>query len=469
MIVEQFYTNCLAEAAYYIESEGEAAIVDPMRETQPYLDRAARSGATIKYIFETHFHADFVSGHIDLSKQTGATIVFGPNAKPEYDAHIASDGEELKIGKLTLRVLHTPGHTMESTTYLLLDENSQEHCIFSGDTLFIGDVGRPDLAVKTDLTTEDLAGHLFDSLRNKIMGLPKDIIVYPGHGAGSACGKNLSTDTYDTLGNQLEFNYALRADMSREEFIKEVTDGLVAPPQYFPKNAQLNQKGYETFDDILERGTKPLSLEEFEASARFGTLVIDTRNQDDFAQGFIPGSVFIGIDGSFATWVGTLVEDLKREIIFIAEPGREEEVVTRFSRVGYSNVVGYLEGGFKTWKDAGKKIESLEELTPEEFKTRYNQGTTTNVLDVRKQSEYDTQHIESIENFPLDFIGQHIGELDKEKPYMLHCLGGYRSVIASSIFHKFGIKDVTNIREGFRGLESAGLPMTEKVEQNTAL
>ena len=469
MIVEQFYTNCLAEAAYYIESNGEAAIIDPMRETAPYIERASRSGAKIKYIFETHFHADFVSGHLDLEKKTGASIVFGPNANPSYNAHIATDGEELKIGNLTIKVLHTPGHTMESTTYLLLNEEGKEHCIFSGDTLFIGDVGRPDLAIKTDLTVQDLAGHLFDSLRNKIMKLPKDVIVYPAHGAGSACGKNLSTDTFDTLENQLNFNYALRSSMTKEEFILEVTDGLVDPPQYFPKNAQLNQKGYDSFENVLERGTKPMSLDEFEHSASFGTLVIDTRSESEFAKGFIPGSVFIGIDGSFATWVGTLIEDLDRPIIFLSDEGKEEEVVTRFSRVGYSNILGYLNGGFQTWLDAGKKTDYLDELTPVEFKSKHEQGVESTVLDVRKESEYNTQHVQSVENFPLDFLGNTIGELDKNKSYMIHCLGGYRSVIASSIFKKFGIRNVINIQGGFKAIEETGIPLTELTEQNTTL
>lgn len=460
MKAEQLYTQCLAEAAYYIESEGEAVIIDPLRETQPYIDLAKKDGAKIKYILETHFHADFVSGHIDLAKKTGATIVFGPNATPNYDAHIAEDEEILEVGKLKIKVLHTPGHTMESTTYLLLEENGKEHSIYTGDTLFIGDVGRPDLAVKTDLTQEDLASHLYDSLRNKIMTLPDDVIVYPGHGAGSACGKNMSSETFDSLGNQKETNYALRADMTKEEFIKEVTDGLVTPPQYFPKNVALNKMGYESFDEVMSRGTQAYDVDSFEEKLKEGILLIDTRHQDDFIKGFIPGSMFVGIDGSFATWVGTLVTDLKQPILFIAEEGREEEVVMRFSRVGYDNVIGYLKGGFESWKKAGKEIESLDQVSAEEFSDIYESGDYQ-LLDVRKESEYKSEHILNAKNLPLDFIFSTFVDVDKHKKYFVHCAGGYRSVIASSILKSKGFDQLVDIAGGFKSLSETEIPKTE--------
>jgi len=467
MKVEQIYTNCLAEAAYYIESEGEAIVIDPMRESYPYLERAEKDGAKIKYILETHFHADFVSGHIDLAKKSGATIVYGPTAKPSYEVHIAEDGEELSVGKLKIRVLHTPGHTVESTTYLLLDENGKEQAIFTGDTLFIGDVGRPDLAVKSDLSQDDLAGMLFDSLRNKIMTLPPEITVYPAHGAGSACGKNLSTDTTDTLGNQLKFNYALRASMTREEFIAEVTDGLMAPPQYFPKNAVLNKEGYDSLDEILDRSAKALSLDEFKEFREQGALILDTRSQAEYVKAHVPKSMFVGRDGTFASWVGTLVEDLRQPIVLIAEDNMEEEVVTRLSRVGYDNVLGHLEGGFSTWEKS-EEVAQTESISAESFKERYDEGDL-NSLDVRKTSEYETEHVLAIENFPLDFIHDHIAELDASKKYHVHCLGGYRSVIACSIMEQYGIENTVNIEGGYKAVSQTGLPLSQFQEQNTAL
>ncbi len=460
MKATQLYTQCLAEAAYYIESDGEAVIIDPLRETKPYLDLAQKDGAKIKYILETHFHADFVSGHIDLAKKSGATIVFGPNAAPSYEAYTAKDGEILNVGKLKIKVLHTPGHTMESTTYLLLDENGKEHSIYTGDTLFIGDVGRPDLAVKSDLSQEDLASHLFDSLRDKIMTLPEEVIVYPGHGAGSACGKNMSDETFDTLKNQKETNYALRADMSREEFIKEVTDGLVAPPQYFPKNVALNKEGYESFDQVMNRGLHAYDVDSFEEKINEGILLIDTRHQDEFIKGFIPGSIFVGIDGSFATWVGTLITDLTQPILFIAEEGREEEIVKRFSRVGYDNTIGYLDGGFASWEKSGKEIDTLEQVNAEEFDKIYNEGSI-NLLDVRKQSEYESEHILNSKNLPLDFIFNNFVEVDKLKKYFVHCAGGYRSVIASSILKNKGVNQLVDIAGGFKSLSETDLPKTE--------
>jgi glyoxylase-like metal-dependent hydrolase (beta-lactamase superfamily II)/rhodanese-related sulfurtransferase len=460
MKIEQIYTGCLAQGAYYIESNGEVAIVDPLREVSPYLEMTEKENAKIKYVLETHFHADFVSGHIDLAKQSGATIVFGPNANPSYDVHVAEDGEILELGNVKIKVLHTPGHTMESTTYLLLDENGKETAIFTGDTLFIGDVGRPDLAVKTNLTQADLAGHLFDSLRNKIMTLPDDVIVYPAHGAGSACGKNMSDDTTDTLGNQKMTNYALRADMSKEEFIKEVTTGLVEPPQYFPKNVMMNKEGYDSIEDILDQGQTALNATEFEDAANAtGALVLDTRDRDAFAKEHIPGSIFIGLDGTFAPWVGALIPDLKLPILFIAEKGREEEVVTRLSRVGYDNSIGYLDGGIDAWKAAGKEIDSIEEVTAFDFAKGHKDGFR--VLDVRKESEYDSQHAEGVENYPLDFINDHMSELKGDEGYYLHCQGGYRSMIAASILKSRGFHNLVNIKGGFDAMKETDLKFTE--------
>ncbi|MCR9099108.1 MAG: rhodanese-like domain-containing protein [bacterium] len=468
MKVEQIYTGCLAEAAYYIESNGEAAIIDPLRETDPYIERAEADGARIKYVLETHFHADFVSGHLDLANKTGATIVFGPTAKPNFEAHIATDGEELKVGNVIIKVLHTPGHTMESSTFLLFDEEGKEHAIFTGDTLFLGDVGRPDLAVKTDLTREDLAGHLFDSLRNKVMTLPDEVIVYPGHGAGSACGKKMSSETWGYLGDQKKTNYALQP-MTREEFVKEVTDGLVAPPQYFPKNAVMNKMGYDSIDDILAKGLNPLSVRAFKAAwAEEEALVIDTRHQDDFANGFIPGSIFIGIDDNFAMWVGALITDLQIPILIVADEGRQKEVVTRLARVGYDNPIGYLDGGFEAWTEAGEEVDTVEEVTATDLADRFDKEGM-NVLDVRKASEYNAQHVVGAQNFPLDFINSNMSEVSRDKRYFLHCAGGYRSMITASILKSRGYNDVVNIKGGYKALVETNLPMTEFEEQITEL
>ena len=461
MKIEQIYTGCLAQVAYYIESEGEAAIVDPLRETAPYIRKAEEQGAKIKYIFETHFHADFVSGHVDLANKTGATIVYGPGAQTEYAIHEALDGETFKVGKLTIKVLHTPGHTPESTTYLLLDEAGREHAIFSGDTLFIGDVGRPDLAVKSDLSREDLAGVLFDSLRNKIMPLSDEVTVYPAHGAGSACGKNMSKETSDSLGNQKHTNYALKADMTKTEFIKELTTGILPPPQYFAKNAMMNKTGAVSMDDILEKGSVALDVETFEAMANHeSTLVLDTRHQDDFVQGFIPNSIFIGINGSFAPWVGALITDLHQPIIFLAEEGREEEVVTRLSRVGYDNPLGYLSGGIAAWKAASKEIDTLNSIRAEALAEKWQAGTE-HILDVRKPGEFEAGHVEGAENLPLDFINEQMNQADKAKDYLVHCAGGYRSVIFCSIIKSRGFDNVTNIEGGYAAMKKAGIPVTD--------
>lgn len=467
MKIEQIYTGCLAQGAYYIQSGNEAVIIDPLREVDIYIEKATENGATIKYIFETHFHADFVSGHLDLSKKTGAKIIFGPTAQTAFESHIAEDGEIFEVGEVKIKLLHTPGHTMESSTYLLIDENGKEKAIFSGDTLFIGDVGRPDLAVRSDLSEKDLAGYLYDSLRTKIMTLPDDVIVYPAHGAGSACGKNMSSETWDTLGNQKKVNYALRSDMSKEEFIKEVTEGIMPPPQYFAKNAMMNKSGYESIDKVMETGTVPLDVQTFEAMANHeGALVLDTRPQKDYVVGHIPNSIFIGIDGNFAPWVGALITDLKQPIIFIADEGREEEVVTRLSRVGYDNTLGYLKGGFQSWVNAGKETDNLESISPQEFEKRWNAEKLT-VLDVRKPGEFEAEHVDQSITFPLDFINAHMDEVDAKHKYYIYCAGGYRSVIAASILKSRGIHDLVNVEQGFKGISETEIARTEYVCPST--
>ena len=458
MIIEQIYTGCLAQGAYYIESNGEAVVIDPLREVLPYIQKAERNNAKIKYVLETHFHADFVSGHLDLSKKTGAPIIYGPNAKPEFEALVAKDGEELKVGNVTLKVLHTPGHTMESTCYLLRDEKGKDIALFSGDTLFIGDVGRPDLAQKlvTDLTQEKLAGYLFDSLRNKIMPLDNDIIVYPAHGAGSACGKNISKETTDTLGHQKETNYALRADMTKEEFIKEVTTGLVAPPAYFPLNVMMNIQGYDSIDKVLERGQHALSPEAFEAAANeTSALILDTRDPQTFAKGFVPNSINIGIDGSFAPWVGAMIPDIKQEILLVTDEGREEEVITRLARVGYDFTVGYLKGGFTAWKNAGKEVDHITSINADELAAIMSKEKV-NVLDVRKKSEYQSEHIIDAENAQLDFINDSMAQIDKDKTYYVHCAGGYRSMIFNSTLRARGFDNLVDVKGGFKELKESG-------------
>ena len=455
--IEQIYTNCLAQGAYFIESEGEAVVIDPLRETEPYIERAEARGVKIKYIFETHFHADFVSGHVDLAKKTGATIVYGPTAETNFDIHVAKDGEKFKVGKLTFRVLHTPGHTPESTTYLLLDEQGKEHAIFSGDTLFIGDVGRPDLAQKaTGLTQEDLAGWLYDSLRNKIMTLPDDVIVYPAHGAGSACGKNMSSETWDTLGNQKKTNYALRADMTKEEFIKEVTEGLSTPPQYFAKNAALNKKGYGSIDAVMATGNTAYSPSEFEALTKDeNIMILDVRGKEEFVKGFIPGSVFIGLDGSFAPWVGALITDLNQKIAIVAPEGRAEETVRRLARVGYDHAIGYLKGGFEAWASSGLPVHSIETMTVEDFTKAYA-GSVREVIDVRKPGEFEATHIVGAHSVPLDdFPKDAYNSLEKSKPYFVHCRSGYRSTVASSILFKEGFTNIIDVVGSFDVIKDA--------------
>ena len=455
MKVEQIYTGCLAQGAYFIQSEGEAIVIDPLREIQPYIQKAKNENVKIKYVLETHFHADFVSGHIDLAKETGAKIVFGPNAKTNFEAHIAQDGEILKIGNVRIKVLHTPGHTMESTSYLLFDENGKEYALFSGDTLFIGDVGRPDLAAKSHLTIEDLAGHLYDSLRTKIMSLPNDVLVYPAHGAGSACGKNMSKETFDTLGHQKEVNYALRIDMSKQEFISEVTNGLLPPPSYFPKNVQMNKEGYDNIEDVIKKGTKALSPAEFEIVANeTNALILDVRNQADFAKGFIPNSINIGIDGSFAPWVGSLITDIKQEILLVTEEGREEETVIRLARVGYDFAIGYLKGGFEAWKSENREIDTINSIPATEFIDLYKKDSNVSILDVRKTGEFLSEHIVDAINLPLDYINDGITSIDKNKTYYVHCAGGYRSMIYLSILKSRGYENLINIESGYKTIVS---------------
>ena len=457
MIVEQLYTNCLAEAAYYIESNGEAAIIDPLRETAPYIKMASDNGATIKYIFETHFHADFVSGHVDLAQKTGAAIVYGPKANPGYDAIIAEDNQEFKIGAVTLKVLHTPGHTQESSTYLLSDEEGKETAIFTGDTLFLGDVGRPDLAIKTDLTREDLAGMLFDSLRNRIMTLPDSVTVYPGHGAGSSCGKNMSTETVGSLGEQKQTNYALRADMTKEEFIKEVTDGILRPPQYFPKNAVMKKMGYDSFDEVFAKGNRVLSLDDFKAEIETGALILDVRTEFDFAEGFIPNSLFIGLNGTFAMWVGALIEDIDQKIVLIVPEGKEEEAVTRLSRVGYDNTVGYLKGGVASWDGT---LSTVDAVTAKSIESKHD---ALNIVDVRKPGEWEAEHIDGASHHPLDFLNHNLDKLDKNTHYHVHCAGGYRSVITISLLMRNGFTKLTNILGGMDEILKTNIPKTDFV------
>lgn len=472
MKVEQIYTGCISHAAYYLENNGEAAIFDPLREVQPYIDREKKDNAKIKYVFETHFHADFVSGHLDLMKRAGAEIVFGPTAKPDYKATVAEDNQIFKVGNYSVKVIHTPGHTMESTTYLLIDENGKEHGIISGDTLFIGDVGRPDLAqhVIAELTEEKLAGHLFDSLRNRIMPLSDDLIVYPNHGAGSACGKNMSKETTDTLGHQKQVNYALNPKLTKQEFIKEILTGLVAPPGYFPQNVLLNIKGYESIDNVMERGTRALSVVEFEVAANeTDALIIDTRKSQSFNKGFIPNSINISIDGSFATWVGTLVPSVKQQILVVADEGREEEVIARLARVGYDHALGYLKGGFEAWASAGKEIDTIKSISADEL-VRIKEKGLIHILDVRKASEYNSEHVINAINAPLDSINDSMALINKDETYYVHCASGYRSMVFISILQARGYRNLIDVAGGFNAIkETEKFKITDYVCPSTLL
>lgn len=469
MNIEQIYTGCLAQGAYYITSNGEAAIIDPLREIQPYLKRLEKDKVTLKYIFETHFHADFVSGHVDLAKATGAAIVYGPTAKPDFDFISAKDGEEFKVGAVTIKVLHTPGHTMESTTYLLKDEQGKDHCIFSGDTLFLGDVGRPDLAQKAaHMTQEELAGLLYESLKNKIMPLADEVIVYPAHGAGSACGKNMMKETVDTLGNQKRVNYALNQP-DKESFIKAVTEGLTPPPAYFGLNVAMNKQGYESFETVLNNGMRALSVTEFEAAAEnTEALILDTRSNNEFYKGFIPQSINIGLTGDFAPWVGTMIVDVKHPILLVTDPGTEEEAVTRLSRVGFDNIMGHLQGGFPAWRDAGKEVDVVERISAQQFAKEADIAVDT-IIDVRKESEYAAEHVENAYNRPLAYINDWIRDIKPAEHFYLHCAGGYRSMIAASILLARGYRNFTEIEGGFKSIGETAIPKTDFVCQSKVM
>ncbi|MDF2832164.1 MULTISPECIES: rhodanese-like domain-containing protein [Chryseobacterium] len=469
MKIEQIYTGCLAQGAYYIVSENEAAIIDPLREVKPYLDRLDKDNVTLKYIFETHFHADFVSGHLDLSKKTDAPIVYGPTAQPEFEAIIAEDNQIFEIGNIKIKVLHTPGHTMESTTYLLIDENGVETAIFTGDTLFLGDVGRPDLAQKAgSVTQEDLAGILYESLHNKILPLDDSITVYPAHGAGSACGKNMQKETVDILGNQKRTNYALNQP-DKESFIREVLDGLTAPPKYFGMNVAMNKGGYDSLDTVMNRGLNPVSVEDFESFAEeTGALILDTRSPADFHKGFIPNAINIGLKGDFAPWVGSLIVDVKHPLLLVADEGTEEEVITRLSRVGFDHVLGYLKGGFEAWKSSTKEIDEIKRISPSEFAEVFNENSK--VIDVRKIGEYSAEHIDNAYSRPLDTISDWVSTIDDSEHFFLHCAGGYRSMIAASILNSHGIRNFTEIEGGFNGIKKTEkFPISDFVCQSKTL
>ncbi len=456
MNIEQIYTGCLAQGAYYVVSENEAFIIDPLRETKPYLDRLAKDGVTLKYIFETHFHADFVSGHLDLSEKTGAPIIYGPTAKPDFEAIIATDNQIFEIGKIKIKVLHTPGHTMESSTYLLIDENGKEHAIFSGDTLFLGDVGRPDLAQKAgEITEEDLAGLLYESLQTKIMPLSDDIIVYPAHGAGSACGKNMQKETVDTLGNQRKINYALNQP-DKESFVKEVLDGLSPPPKYFGMNVAMNKSGSASFDEVMENGNRPILVEDFEKVAEdAGALILDTRSAAVFHKGFIPNSINIGIKGDFAPWVGAMIVDVRQPILLVSDLGTEEEVITRLSRVGFDHVIGFLEGGFESWEKSGKEIDTVNRISADEFANQFNEKSK--IIDVRKPAEYEAEHVSEAFSRPLDAISDWAGKINDSEHFFVHCAGGYRSMIAASILNSRGIRNFTEIEGGFNKIKETSV------------
>jgi len=460
MIIEQIYTGCLAQGAYYVESEGEVAIIDPLREVQPYINRAEAADASIKYVFETHFHADFVSGHLTLSQKTGAPIVFGPTAQTDFESIIAEDGQEFRLGKITIKVLHTPGHTLESCTFLVLDEYDKAHCIFSGDTLFLGDVGRPDLAqADSGLTEADLAGMLYDSLRQKIMTLPDETIVYPAHGAGSACGKNMSKETVGTIGGQKENNYALRADMSKEEFIAELTTGLEAPPAYFPLNVQMNKGGYPSIEEVLKSGSRPLSAEAFEAAANeTDALILDVRHQTKFVQGHIPRSIFIGIDGGFAPWVGAMIQDVEQKILLVVDEGRAEETITRLSRVGFDHVIGYLEGGLAAWTNSGREVDRLKSITAQEFQAELSSDST--VFDVRKNGEWEGGHVAGAEHTPLSNLNAYLPKFSNADSFYLYCGGGYRSVIAASILKSRGMHNLVDVAGGWGAIKKTDIKIS---------
>jgi glyoxylase-like metal-dependent hydrolase (beta-lactamase superfamily II)/rhodanese-related sulfurtransferase len=469
MKIEQIYTGCLAQGAYYIVSQNEAAIIDPLRETYPYIERLEKDGVKLKYIFETHFHADFVSGHIDLSKKTNAPIVYGPTANPGFKAIIAKDGEIFEIGKIKIKVLHTPGHTMESSSFLLIDENGAEKTLFSGDTLFLGDVGRPDLAQKAaNMTQEELAGLLYDSLYQKILPLDDEVVVYPAHGAGSACGKNMQKETVDTLGNQKKTNYALN-QKDKESFIKAITDGLLPPPAYFGMNVTMNKQGYDSFDEVLSKGLHSLSPEEFQEMAEHsGALILDVRNNDEFAKSFVPQSINIGLDGDFAPWVGALIVDVKQPILLITDENNEEETVTRLSRVGFDNVLGFLRGSFKAWKNSGKETDTVNRISAQQFENEIKNKKVT-IIDVRKESEYQAEHVDESYNKPLAYVNEWINHIEPTEHFYLHCAGGYRSMMAASILLARGYRNFTEIEGGFNAITQTGVHKSDFVCQSKML
>ncbi len=462
MKIEQIYTGCLAQGAYYITSNGEAAIIDPLRETAPYIDRLTADNVKLKYIFETHFHADFVSGHLDLSAQTGAKIVYGPTANPEFEIISATDGAIFEVGNIKIKVLHTPGHTMESTCYLLINENGKDTALFSGDTLFIGDVGRPDLAQKAaSMTQEQLAGILFHSLRDKVMTLADDVLVYPAHGAGSACGKNMSKETVSTIGEQKQQNYALRAKMTEAEFIQEVTDGLLPPPSYFGMNVAMNKKGIPSFSTVLNNGKNAIDVTDFEQLVEEkGALILDTRNASDFSKGFVPQSINIGISGDFAPWVGALIANVNQPIVLVTDFGKEEETVTRLSRVGFDAVLGHLKGGFDAWKSAGFDVDSVHRITAAQFEKEVKIGESK-VVDIRKESEYEAEHIEDAYSKPLAYINEWVKDINPKEHFFMHCAGGYRSMIAASILQARGYRNFSEIEGGFNAIAATNLPKTD--------
>ena len=458
MKIEQIYTGCLSQGAYYLESNGEVAIIDPLRDVDYYIETANKNNARIKYIFETHFHADFVSGHVTLAEKTGASIIYGPNAITNFHSHIAQDGEEFKLGDVKITLIHTPGHTMESSCYLLTDKEGKDIAIFTGDTLFLGDVGRPDLAQKSDhLTAEDLAGYSFESLRNKIMPLNDDIVIYPAHGAGSACGKKMSKETFDSLGNQKKTNYALREDMTKKEFIKEVLEGLNPPPEYFPSNVKLNKEGYEPLDKILSRSINELTVIDFKKNVNVnGSLMLDVRSIEEFAKAHIPGSIFIGLDGGFAPWVGELIKDINHPIVIISPAGREEEAITRLSRLGFDNSKGYLKGGINEWIDSGNEVDSVESINKNEFEKLFV-DENTKIFDVRNESEFNSEHVVGACNIPLNKLNANLEKINSNGVNYIHCAGGYRSMIASSILKARGIHNFIDIKGGYSAISDSSI------------
>jgi len=461
MIIEQIYTGCLSQGAYYIESNGEAAIIDPLREVDQYILKAKKNKASIKYIFETHFHADFVSGHLTLSKKTNAPIIYGPNANTSFESINAKDGQRFNLGEISIEVLHTPGHTMESSCFLLRDKKNTQIALFSGDTVFMGDVGRPDLAQKSDLSKEDLAGHLYESIHNKILKLDDDVIIYPAHGAGSACGKNMMKITYDSLKSQKKLNYALNSKLTKPEFIEKVLDGLQKPPQYFPENVKLNKEGYEDIDKILSSSKKLLNANKFEEIANEnGALVLDVRSKEEYENSHIPRSIFIGLDGGFAPWVGELIIDVKTPILLVCNDSQIEEAVTRLSRVGFDNTLGYIT--IEKWKENGKEIDSINSISAIETVKRLENKSSI-LIDVRKENEYKSQHVVNAHNYQLSSINNYLPKFEEKNDYYIHCQSGYRSMIACSILKSRGIHNITNVIGGFKNLGLTTLNLSNKI------